>query len=336
MRQPFDKTQLERLSKTRFSRVEWVKRIASTNADLRERAEQGAPEGIVRIADYQTHGRGRQGRKWESPPEASLLVSLLLRPKCQPSEFGWLTYMAGLAVADLCEETTGAQARLKWPNDVVADDMKLAGVLAEAVSEAVVLGIGLNVSWPEAKSQQPGFNQVPVSLKALAERVADGACHEGASRESTESQESRESNAPVLPERAELLVRLLGNFEQRYSSVGQPDWSSKLRDEAKQRSATLGRRVAVTMPSSERASQKESPKEIREQNVGEAWDEEIRGVAVDITASGSLLVAVSPDSPSVLDSPSAPDSTDTPSAPESQRRVEITAGDVVHLRSEAN
>ena len=138
MRQPFDETQLERLSKTRFSRVEWVRRTASTNADLRERAEQGAPEGIVRIADYQTHGRGRRGRKWESPPEASLLVSLLLRPKCQLSEFSWLTHMAGLAVADLCEETTGAQARLKWPNDVVVDDLKLAGVLAEAVPGAVV------------------------------------------------------------------------------------------------------------------------------------------------------------------------------------------------------
>lgn len=333
MRQPFDETQLERLSKTRFSRVEWVRRTASTNADLRERAEQGAPEGIVRIADYQTHGRGRRDRKWESPPEASLLVSLLLRPKCQPSEFSWLTHMAGLAVADLCEETTGAQARLKWPNDVVVDDLKLAGVLAEAVPGAVVLGIGLNVSWPEAKSQQPGFNQVPVSLKALAERVADGACHEGASRESTESQESsagRESNAPVLPERAELLVRLLGNLERRYSSVGQPDWSSKLRDEAKQRSATLGRRVAVTMPSSERVSQKDSQKEIRERSVGETWDKEIRGVAEDITASGSLLIAVSPDTPST------PDSADAPSAPESQRRVEITAGDVVYLRSEAN
>ena len=215
----------------------------------------------------------------------------------------------------------------------------------ESGNLAVVLGIGLNVSWPEAKSQPPGFNQVPVSLKALAERVADGANHEGASRESTES---RESNAPVLPERAELLVRLLGNLERRYARVGQPDWSAELREEAKQRSATLGRRVAVTMPSSEKASQKESPKEIRERNIGETRDKEIRGVAEDITASGSLLVAVSPDIPSASDSadtpsapysadiPSASDSADTPSAPEGPRLVEITAGDVVHLRSEAN
>ena len=282
MRQPFDETQLERLSKTRFSRVEWVKRTASTNADLRERAEQGAHEGIVRIADYQTHGQGRLGRKWESPPEASLLVSLLLRPECQPSEFGWLTHMAGLAVADLCEETTGAQARLKWPNDVVADDMKLAGVLAEAVSEAVVLGIGLNVLWPDdlspvAVSQSQGFKQVPVSLKFLAERSGDGA-----------------KNA-ALPDRAELLVRLLCNFEQRYSSLGRPDWSSKLRDETKQRSATLGRSIAVTTFSSE-----------------------IRAIARDIKPSGSLLVAVA--------------SGDTDST--SERLIEIAAGDINHLRPE--
>ena len=325
----FDTSQQDRLSQTRFSRVEWVRRTASTNADLRERAEQGVPEGIVRIADYQTDGRGRRGRKWESPPEASLLVSLLLRPECGPEDFGWLTHMAGLAVADLCRETTGAEARLKWPNDVVADDMKLAGVLAEAAGTAVVLGIGVNVLWPSAPasssvavSQQPCFNQVPVSLKALAGRVADGAYHKSAGQESSVI---RESTAPVLPDRAELLVRLLGNLERRYTRVGQSDWSAELREEVKQRSATLGRSVAVTTLLSNRASQAHRPKESRSEKT-----QEIRGVAEDITASGSLLVAVSPDSPS------APDSADTPSAPESQRRIEITAGDVVHLRSEAN
>ena len=101
---------LEQLGETRFSEVEWVERTGSTNADLRERAEQGSPEGIVLVADYQTQGRGRRDRKWESPPKASLLVSLLLRPKCLPEEFAWLTHMAGLAVADVCRETTGAEA----------------------------------------------------------------------------------------------------------------------------------------------------------------------------------------------------------------------------------
>ena len=278
MRQPFDEAQLERLHKTRFSRVEWVKRTASTNADLRELAVQGASEGLVRIADYQTHGRGRQGRKWESPPAASLLVSLLLRPKCQSSELSWLTQLAGLAVADLCQVATGVQAYLKWPNDVVVDDMKLAGVLAEAVGASVVLGVGVNVTWPSAFSQTQGFMQVPVSLKALAER-------------------DMLPEQDPFPDRAELLVRLLCNFEQRYSRVGQPDWSSKVREEVKQRSATLGRSVTVVASSSE-----------------------IQGVATDITATGSLLVATDSTSP---DSDVGP------------RLLEITAGDILYLRPQA-
>lgn len=283
---------LKQLRETRFSEVEWVERTGSTNADLRERAEQGSPEGIVLVADYQTHGRGRRDRKWESPPKASLLLSLLLRPKCPPEEFAWLTHMAGLAVADVCRETTGAEALLKWPNDVVVDDMKLAGVLAEAVPEAVVLGIGLNVSWPDAKSQPPGFNNVPVSLKALAERTA------------ARSDASAADMPSQLPDRAELLVKLLCNFEQRYARVGQPDWSAELRAEAKQRSATLGRRVSVAMTLPKGASPSLA------QN-------EIQGIAEDITVSGSLLVA-----------------TDATSE-EPANQLEITAGDVVHLRSEA-
>ena len=299
---------LKQLGETRFSEVEWVERTGSTNADLRERAEQGSPEGIVLVADYQTQGRGRRDRKWESPPKASLLMSMLLRPKCPPEEFAWLTPMAGLAVADVCRETTGAEARLKWPNDVVVDDMKLAGVLAETAHEAVVLGIGVNVLWPDAKSQSPGFNNVPVSLKALVER---GAAQGGASQ-NTDSQspasESTDSAAELpshLPNRADLLVKLLCNIEQRYARVGQPDWSAELRAEAKQRSATLGRRVSVamTLPTGDSAKVAQN---------------EIRGVAEDITPNGSLLVSADA----------------TPEEPAHQ--LEVTAGDVVHLRSEAS
>ena len=327
---------LKQLRKTRFSEVEWVERTGSTNADLRERAGQGSPEGIVLVADYQTQGRGRRDRKWESPPKASLLLSLLLRPKCPPEEFAWLTQMAGLAVADVCRETTGAEARLKWPNDVVVDDMKLAGVLAEVVPEvsmsserefesigrgekgesigsdesgnlAVVLGIGVNVLWPDAKSQPLGFNNVPVSLKALAERtVAQSGASQSTVSQNTTSVDNLPNQQPSqLPDRVDLLVKLLCNFERRYSRVGQPDWSAELRAEAKQRSATLGRRVSVAMT----LPRGDSPS---------LAQKEIRGVAEDITPSGSLLVA-----------------TDATSE-EPANQFEITAGDVVHLRSEAS
>ena len=290
---------LKQLGETRFSEVEWVKRTGSTNADLRERADQGSPEGIVLVADYQTRGRGRRDRKWESPPKASLLMSMLLRPKCPPEEFAWLTPMAGLAVADVCRETTGAEARLKWPNDVVVDDMKLAGVLAEAVPEAVVLGIGVNVYWPDAKSQPTGFNNVPVSLKALVER---GAAQSPASESTASDVDPPDGLSIHLPDRADLLVKLLCNIEQRYARVGLPDWSAELRAEAKQRSATLGRRVsvAISLPVGDSPS------------IGE---NEIRGIAEDITSNGSLLVSADA----------------TPEEPAHQ--LEVTAGDVVHLRS---
>ncbi len=299
---------LKQLGETRFSEVEWVERTGSTNADLRERADQGSPEGIVLVADYQTRGRGRRDRKWESPPKASLLMSMLLRPKCPPEEFAWLTPMAGLAVADVCRETTGAEARLKWPNDVVVDDMKLAGVLAEVVPEAVILGIGVNVLWPDAKSQPQGFNNVPVSLKALAERGAEQSSLSQNTDLQSPTSESTDSVAELpsqLPDRADLLVKLLCNIEQRYARVGQPDWSAELRAEAKQRSATLGRRVSVTMtlPTGDFPSVAQN---------------EIRGIAEDITPNGSLLVSADA----------------TPEEPAHQ--LEVTAGDVVHLRSEAS
>ena len=298
---------LKQLGETRFSEVEWVERTGSTNADLRERAEQGSPEGIVLVSDYQTRGRGRRDRKWESPPKASLLMSMLLRPECPPEEFAWLTPMAGLAVADVCRETTGAEARLKWPNDVVVDDMKLAGVLAEAVPEAVILGIGVNVFWPDAKSQSPGFNNVPVSLKALAERGAERSnlSQNTASQSGASAIEPPVQAPDQLPDRADLLVKLLCNIEQRYARVGQPDWSAELRAEAKQRSATLGRRVSVAMT----LPVGDSP------SIGE---NEIRGIAEDITPNGSLLVSADA----------------TPEEPAHQ--LEVTAGDVVHLRSEAS
>ena len=299
---------LKQLGETRFSEVEWVERTGSTNADLRERADQGSPEGIVLVSDYQTRGRGRRDRKWESPPKASLLMSMLLRPKCPPEEFAWLTPMAGLAVADVCRETTGAEARLKWPNDVVVDDMKLAGVLAEVVPEAVILGIGVNVLWPDAKSQPQGFNNVPVSLKALAERGAEQSSLSQNTDLQSPTSESTDSAAELpsqLPDRADLLIKLLCNIEQRYARVGQPDWSAELRAEAKQRSATLGRRVSVAISLPVGGSPSVS------QN-------EIRGVAEDITPNGSLLVSADA----------------TPEEPAHQ--LEVTAGDVVHLRSEAS
>lgn len=131
------------------AQLEWHQSLVSTNDRLKELARDGAPEWTVVLADVQTGGRGRAGRGWASPA-GGLYLSLLLRPRF--AHVGVLPLAAGLAVADAAVEH-GAEAFLKWPNDVLLGERKLAGVLAEAASSAagvdwVVLGVGVNVSVP--------------------------------------------------------------------------------------------------------------------------------------------------------------------------------------------
>ena len=148
------------LAGSRFADVRWVAETGSTNADLLALARDGAPEGIVLVADHQTAGRGRLGRTWEAPPGASLLVSVLLRPPAAVADA--VTMAAGVAMADAVDEVAGVHARLKWPNDLVvavdgptADDRKLAGILAEA-------------DWPARAKRQCGL------VTATADRAGGG------------------------------------------------------------------------------------------------------------------------------------------------------------------
>jgi BirA family biotin operon repressor/biotin-[acetyl-CoA-carboxylase] ligase len=123
-----------------------VERAGSTNADLLAR---GGPEGQVLVADEQTAGRGRMGRSWVSQPGASLTFSVLIRPlPVPPARRGWLPLLTGVAVATAVRSVAGVPATLKWPNDVLAGDRKLAGILAEQSGDAVVIGIGVNVATP--------------------------------------------------------------------------------------------------------------------------------------------------------------------------------------------
>ena len=131
----------------------------STNADLLAR---GGPEGQVLVAEEQTAGRGRAGRTWVSQPGASLTFSVMLRPaSVPPSARGWLPLLTGVAVAAGVRSASGVEARLKWPNDVLVGDRKLAGILAEQSpdGDAVVIGVGLNVATQE--------RELPVSPAGL-------------------------------------------------------------------------------------------------------------------------------------------------------------------------
>ncbi|GGL52590.1 biotin--[acetyl-CoA-carboxylase] ligase [Planomonospora parontospora] len=129
-----------------WSGITVVGRTGSTNADLAQAARDGARQGTVVIAESQAAGRGRLGRVWSAPPRAGLTFSMLLRPDPSPARQGWLPLLVGLAAASAVRRVAEVDVRLKWPNDLLVGERKLAGVLAERVDDAVIVGVGLNVS----------------------------------------------------------------------------------------------------------------------------------------------------------------------------------------------
>src|SRR6476469_5017269 len=156
--------------------IQVVESAGSTNSGLLGPAQAGEPEGVVLAAEEQRAGRGRMGRTWTSPPRAALTFSVLLKPAVPPARRGWLPLLAGVAVATAVTQVTGVRTGLKWPNDLLAADAKLAGILAEAVGDAVVVGIGLNVSTEPAEfpSTRPGALPA-TSLRAAGATALDRA-----------------------------------------------------------------------------------------------------------------------------------------------------------------
>jgi BirA family transcriptional regulator, biotin operon repressor / biotin---[acetyl-CoA-carboxylase] ligase len=132
-------------------------RVGSTNDLARDLASAGAPEGATVIADAQQRGRGRRGREWLAEPGASLLLSMVFRPRTPGAET-LLSLRLGLAAARAIEAATPVRVNLKWPNDLMIDGLKVAGILCEGAVEDgrslhLVAGIGINVSqaddaWP--------------------------------------------------------------------------------------------------------------------------------------------------------------------------------------------
>ena len=211
----------DRLTGTRFTTVRTYAQLDSTNTALVEEARSGAPEGLVLVADHQTEGRGRLGRAWSAKPGTALLVSVLLRPPLPIDEVPVVLMAAGLAACDGVEAAAGFRPGLKWPNDLVVGDRKLAGLLTEATGGSdpgVVLGLGINVS----------ATAYPAELAGEAT-----SCEEVASR-------------PV--DRAELLVAFLTALESRYSTVLGGSRQATL-NAYRADSATLGRRVRVELTS---------------------------------------------------------------------------------------
>jgi BirA family biotin operon repressor/biotin-[acetyl-CoA-carboxylase] ligase len=202
-----------------------VETTGSTNADL---AAAGAPEGTVLAAEEQLAGRGRLGRQWVSPPRSSIMVSVLLRPaRVSPSLRGWLPLLAGVAAATAVRASTNVPAGLKWPNDLLVGQRKLAGILAEQSGDAIVVGLGLNVSTTAAELPDTGPGAPPATSLYLV-------------------------GATGL-DRTALLTALLAEFGRRYQAwtgtqpPGDPE-ASGLRAAYLGLSTTIGRDVRVERP----------------------------------------------------------------------------------------
>ena len=122
--------------------------IDSTNTEALKHARQGADEGLCIVARQQTAGRGRHGRKWVSEKGAGLYFSVVLRPKVETRFLPLITLMAGIAVHQTLREL-GLEPDIKWVNDILADEKKIAGILAETtdstLGRSVVVGIGINI-----------------------------------------------------------------------------------------------------------------------------------------------------------------------------------------------
>jgi BirA family biotin operon repressor/biotin-[acetyl-CoA-carboxylase] ligase len=208
--------------------VSVAEKTGSTNADLVARAAGGAPEGLVLVAEEQTAGRGRMGRSWLSPPRAALTFSVLVRPPAvPPARRGWLPLLAGVATATAVRQVSGLGAQLKWPNDVLLGSGKLAGILAEQSGDAVVIGVGVNVSTAGDELPPAAAGSLPATSLRL------------------------QGSASL--DRARLLGRILGEIERWYlawrgtSPPGDPE-ASGLRAAYLSLCATVGREVRVELP----------------------------------------------------------------------------------------
>jgi BirA family biotin operon repressor/biotin-[acetyl-CoA-carboxylase] ligase len=145
----------------------YVEECRSTQELVRDAA---LPEGAVAVTEHQTSGRGRLGRTWEDAAGSSLLCSVLLRP--QGGALPQLSLVAALATAEAVEELTGRPALVKWPNDVLVDGLKVAGILLEQVEGAVVAGIGVNVG--QEGHELPAGTRTPAgSLRTVSGRGHD-------------------------------------------------------------------------------------------------------------------------------------------------------------------
>ena len=201
--------------------VRLVTVTGSTNADVAAAARLGTAEGLVIVAEEQQAAKGRLDRSWSSPPRAGLTFSMLFRPPAEPARWPLVSLLVAAATTYACLDRTEVAVRLKWPNDLVVSDRKLAGVLAEVSGGAVVVGVGLNVS--TRREELPRADATSLEL------------------------ERGQGSDPV--DRAPLLLAILravGTAYQRWTADGCPP--DLVLGPYRALSSTLGRRVRAELP----------------------------------------------------------------------------------------
>lgn len=198
-----------------------VPETGSTNADVASAASAGAPEGLVLVAEHQRAGRGRADRVWTAPPRSGLTFSVLFRPPAATRPmWGWLPLLGGLSVARPLSRLSGLDVGLKWPNDVLIGHRKVAGLLAEVVGDAVVLGIGINVSLREDELPVPAAT----SLRLAGSEVVD--------------------REPVI----RAVLRELADRYRDWCGAGGDAETAGLLDDYRAACVTIGREVTVHLP----------------------------------------------------------------------------------------
>lgn len=224
-------------------KIQYQEIVPSTNEIAKALAMNGCGNGLVCVAEEQTGGKGRLSRGWFSPAGGGIWFSLVLQPNFRPEEASKCTLLAAVAVVKAVNSYPGVEARIKWPNDILLEGKKLVGILTEMSAEFghinyIVTGIGINVCVPR--------EQVPKDLVDSAISLAD-VCH-----------------TPIV--RAELLARVLENFEELYEEILEHGFAPVF-DVWREYSATLGQQVKVIAP-----------------------DGTYEGKAVDIDEEGLLIV----------------------------------------------
>ena len=218
LRTPLDEAEINSRV-TPYWRVSVVELTGSTQNDLLQLVESNnALDGQVIATEFQSDGRGRLDRTFEAPAQSALLFSFYIKPRNQRSEWGFIPLIAGLSlVRAITTIDTVMNVSLKWPNDLIINEKKCAGIIAQTTNEGIVIGIGLNVSMTP--------NELPVS-------TATSLAIEGS----------------TITDRDLLLSHLLNTFAELFEAWEE---GSELLDEYASASSTIGKKVRIELPGGE-------------------------------------------------------------------------------------